>query len=373
MKKYILFICFSILLTSATAQSQIVENLKKDLFLATNPLQKTILNIEIGNEFKARGVYLDSSFYYLDKALKIATESQIDEKIPEIYFQLADTYSIAESWEQASDYFEKTIPFLLETNSYGTLATVYNNLGKTYYRSNNLEKAESFFNQSIETAKLNKIRSSIPSSYIQLAELKLDQNKFYEAQQYINQLENFPSVRYPKQFSVLFISAKINFRIGNYELALTQALKANSAAERSKNLDQLLQSQQLLHEVYERLGDYKEANSALKKAVIVRDSFSKIQRYNEIEKMELKLQLKAQENEVKNLEHENRYKYLIILVFSIAIFLIALLIFRQIKISKMTKEMYHIQNKLITRELEIREEKNASSMDAAKSADQELL
>lgn len=86
--------------------------------------------------------------------------------------------------------------------------------------------------------------------------------------------------------------------------------------------------------------------------------------------MELKLQLKAQEKDVETLEQEKTCRYFIL---SVVVLLRALFIFRQVKISKMTEEMYRIQNKLITTELDSRKNKDASTLVAAASADSEIL
>lgn len=372
MKKSIFSIFFLLLLTSAFAQSKTIYVLKKRLHTAKEPTELIKANFAIGKEYKENGVYLDSAFFYLDKALSLAIKNDDNENKPEIYNQLALIYGIAETWDKAVDYFEKSIPLLLENEKYNELAGVYNNLGTVYFKSNDYKKAEDYFNHSIQTALINNTTSNLADSYIQLAELKLNQNKFYEAQKYIEKIDNDLNSKNSDSIKKHLISSKINLRLGKYALALNQGMLAKKAAIKQNNLDFSLQSSLVIHAIYEKTGNYRKANNALKEVVKLKNTIQEIQRYNEIEKMDLKLQLQAQEKEVEALEQESYYRYLIYVVIGIALILLILLIFRQVKITKMTNEMYNIQKKLISTELEIRQNKNANTMDAARSADSEL-
>ena len=71
------------------------------------------------------------------------------------------------------------------------------------------------------------------------------------------------------------------------------------------------------------------------------------------------------------LEEKNKYLNTIYILAAIGVLLLIILVFRQLKIVRMTNDIHNIQNRLIKSELDIRDQKNASGFDAAIASDKE--
>ncbi len=88
--------------------------------------------------------------------------------------------------------------------------------------------------------------------------------------------------------------------------------------------------------------------------------------------MELQLQIQEQQANLTALKQKNKYLTTIYVLTILGILLLIILILRQLKIVRMTKNIHEIQNSLVKYEMEQRQ-MNVNTFQATQKGDEEFL
>jgi len=350
-----------------------IDSLKSNINESIDAQTLLQINEQIGKEFLNGQIYLDSSLYYLQKAIDISKNNNLEKEQAKLFFYTAKSFGIAENWDKSIAYFKKSIIVSEKFNlKHGTIAA-YNNLGYIFMKTNQLEKAKNIYKKTIQLAKLDNNLYLEAFALTDLAEIYYKGKKYSKALKTIDEAKVLFIETDLISHQAFTISGKIYFALKNIEEAKKDGLIAEQKAMDNSDLEYIFQTSYLLSKIYERENNYARSNSYLKKALKYKDSIFNSKNNNQIGKMELKVKILQQEAEVKNLKQKNNYLITIYILGSIGILLLVLLIFRQLKIVRMTKSIHDVQHSLIKHELDKRKEKQTTLFSAIKKGDDSLL
>ncbi|MCH9661826.1 MAG: hypothetical protein K0U54_13055, partial [Bacteroidetes bacterium] len=137
-------------------------------------------------------------------------------------------------------------------------------------------------------------------------------------------------------------------------------------------LKYIFQHYRLLAQLASKKKDFANASNYFKESLLYNDSILKAKKENEVEKVLLKYKVQQQEEQVATLTAKNRYLNTIYLLVFVGILLIVLLISRQLKIKKMTQNIYEAQRQLVNSNTPQKKQKEISSFDATVAGDKEF-
>ena len=266
--------------------------------------------------------------------------------------------------------FKQTIPLLEKINAPVKLASAYNNIGANYFELKNYEQAIVYYHKGKDFAELNNQSSNLAISYMNIGEANYMMDELVKAKDDFEISRKFSIAAGVEFYArvLLALKDKTNAKI-EAEKALELVTKENDVKYLAK-ITQLLSTIAVMEEAFEMAYNLKEQSTYLKQQL------SEAKQLNEIEKLRLNFELKKGKKELGLVKQSEKYLSVIYLLVGLGLILLAVLMFRQIKVSKMTAEMHQIQKRLIESELNKRE--NASSLfkatgfKASKSQDFEI-
>ncbi|RSK42028.1 ATP-binding protein [Mangrovimonas spongiae] len=231
-------------------------------------------DIESHNYFQAKNE--------LDEALKLAQKIDNKKSLGIIYSKIGKLQFITEEPNEAIKSLIKANKIQRLAKDETNLAETYKILGNVYYSKKEFNKALEYYTSShslFEQANLN--------NYV--AEVLLNEGKTHIA------LEEYSEAKSKLQKSVVLAnryeldkvlsSAKINLGYALYKLnlkndALSEASEGLSIAKNNNFVNVLNDGYLILSDLHQLNGEYKKANSFLKKYVSISDSLLEVKRNN---------------------------------------------------------------------------------------------
>lgn len=235
-----------------------------------------------------------------------------------IYNSIGNIYSSKGDFETAKEYYLKGYKLAVEYNNYNSLGVITNNLGKQQLEHKNYDAAIKYLNESLEVRKKDNDVYGIAKTYVFIAWYYKD----------INQLDK----------------------------AIESAEKAYQLSLETKAIQTSIDAIQLLTEIYEKKGDYKQSLILFKEFKTMNDSLINDKKFNELTRLQLKYDYEIENKE--RVVKEQRIKYKLIIVSStllLSLIIISLLFFlsrnrnKRIRLEKekLEKDMM-IKNKELT-------------------------
>jgi PAS domain S-box-containing protein len=258
-----------------------------------------------------------------EKALEYYQKSlQIDKKLGNTS-GIAGSYNnigiIYSEWGQddvAIEYYSKSLKIYQDTDNKVGIAQVTNNLGESYFEIGEYTKALDFLQQSLRMEEDYGNKRGIAESYLTLGESYFTLNNFPKALSYVNQ-----------------------------SLNIADSLKLSLI---------ILKNYMLLYKIYEKEKNYPKAFKYLKQYTNQKDSvynenFRKtlmdVQVKNEITKIELDDNIRAQAELTKKKSKQDQRFFLIIILFLILLF--GVLVFYDLKAkAKINRKLLETNEKL---------------------------
>lgn len=357
--KYIYYLTLLLLPFSLDAQNNSdLDSLRTVYKTHTSSKEKAYTARNIFYEFYYGQVYMDSAFYYTQRANEYAIEAKETALIAKTYYDQGCVWQVVEDFDAAIQAYDLCIEFSESNNLQNELAHTYHNKAIVLFQKGEESKAIAYFKKSQQIAQEQKLERLMANNNLKIGEIYLKEKEYQKAREYIyNAFEVYEKneIIYSE---VVYDLANLEFVSGNQALASDKALDALNRAHQENNLWTIFQSNELLSKIAASELDYKKAFEYQTNAQKMSDSLHNVRDTYSVEKFHLLTQLENQKNE--NLRHKEKNKFLVIiyiLVFA-GIFLIIVLISRQLKITKMTRDIHQVQERLIKDVLDKRENIN---------------
>ncbi len=268
----------------------------------------------------------DKAILYFKKALVIHLQNKNDYEIGSTYFNIGGVYLDLKKYKEAKSNFSLALPFFIQSKDKIQELQIYMGLGKIENALNNLTEAENLMLKALKIAEAEKIDNEILDCKLQLAWLYIDKKQFNRAEKFAK--ENLNTVDKFSKPKLLDIYKQLNITntyLGNKDTAVEYLQKY---AELKNNI-------------------YNEQSS---------NGIAEAEKKYQVAKKEAENKILQNENEIKTLQNEKNTHiiYLLVALF----FVLLLIIFWQISLSRIKK-----QKQILETEIQLNRDRERISRD----------
>lgn len=351
---------------------------------------------EIGNAYFGQGNYPKALEFQL-KALKLNEELKNEKGIGNILGNIGNIYSDQMNFKKALEYYSKSLKVSQKLNNKYDVSIDLRNIGLVYKNMNNNEKSLEYFLMALAVSKElgNELEiannlCSVGSTVQNQADAERAKGKTFE------ELKD----QYAKAFDYYEQSLELDERLGNtygvsmnlsnmgsiyflqknYDAAEKLLLKALAIDSANGAMRMIKFNHEYLSDLYTAKGEYKKALDHFRMYSAAKDSLFNEERDKEITRHEMNYEFEKKESErkaeqeKKDLlaeENKKRQQILFILVsaVAIAIAIIAIIVFRSLRITKKQKLIIEQQKEIV----EVKQQEILDSIQYAKRIQQSLL
>ena len=344
-----------------------------------------------------QGEKIEALTYY-EKAVSIYKKLSLDEDVADIFNSIGTLYDDWGDFEKAIKYYNQSIAIMRSQNNKQGISRVLNNLGLLYHTWGNLEKALDYLEASLEIESDLHDQEGIATSYNNIGIVYADTKNYDLALDYykkaldiyrnlndksgiataLNNLGDLYSELGDQVLAIEMLEQSLMFEkeiADQYGISLafatlselyikTEALdiskKYNDSsfvlAKEIKNAEVLLLVYENYSKINELKGNYKNALVFFKQRTLLSDSIFSQNMLNQLSDIKAKYELEKKDQEIEALtgkEHIRRIVNILAIGGFIIIFVIMLIMFKQIKHKKNAYKILDEQNKQI---LQSREE-----------------
>jgi class 3 adenylate cyclase len=203
---------------------------------------------------------------YWEKSLEAFRAARDSAGVANLLSNIGAIYMNEGNDVKAAEYYMNALGIAEKINDKLRIATVLNNMGSVYnHRENTREKALDHYKRSLPLSELLNDRNSIGTTSANIGEIYLSMRKFDSAIVYFNKSlaahGNTEKVAQPlNNLGAVYDS------LGNYPLALSYHMQADSIGFKFKNVRYQIQAQLGLADIYYRLQQYGKSLDAYKRA-----------------------------------------------------------------------------------------------------------
>ncbi len=285
----------------AFAELLIKKAYKDSLFdyLHSGFLQKGNALLLIGNNVQALQSFL--------KSLEFAQRIKDDKGIGAVMISIADTYSIMGNSDNAELYYTKGIGMLKKTKDSIPLASALLNAGDEYFNTKKYDKALVYFEESgLIFKKLNYAignaynLGNVGMVYAEQGKDTLAEKNISEAIAILEELEDY----YPISVYLTYM-ADIYAKKGDYTNAFRYAQRSLNLATKHNLKNQISDGNLKLSQLYEQLGNHKEAYKYYKDHIVYRDSVKNIEAVERMANLRTDFEVSQKQTEVDLLEKDS--------------------------------------------------------------------
>ncbi len=273
--------------------------------------------------------------YYL-KALKIAEENKLS-YAKDLYHTLGVVFHLSDNYKKAEFYYTKSCELAKKEKDSVLIAKTLANLGSINSSLKNYAKSESLFLESLNYPSKSNIRKQ---TYSNLGNLKIREKKYTEALNYLNKALkiNVSGMKYVFDYSYLLDAKKELKNFDGLDTLLPICIKLKNEAVDLRDKTIMLKS---LGNIYDVMGNQKEAIVLKDEYIIAYDSLKAMQNLEQINDLETKYQTEKKEEEIKKQQNEKEKLRLFFILALIAIALLSYLVYlnfiQKTKLAKQTK------------------------------------
>ncbi len=218
-----------------------------------------LINIDLGGLKFARN--------YINNAIKEAGSDGLEEAKANGYYYLAILYNKAGSYDSSIIMIDRSINYFNKVNNNNALSTLYTLEAKDYLLKKNLTRTEYAVLHALKEAQTANNKTLAASAYQVIGEMNLVKKDYYNA------LQN------------TFKSLKINIE--------------------KHRLENIVEDNKLLSDIYINMGNYKAAAECLQKYALSKDSLFNQKLAGNIANWRVRYQTANQENKILKLNKEN--------------------------------------------------------------------
>jgi tetratricopeptide (TPR) repeat protein len=198
---------------------------------------------------------LDSSLFYLDKAIKLRPKLKDTVLIAQIYNRKGYVFKIQWKFKEAFLYYNKAISILEKTEEYRLLYNSYVKIGKLYGTLGLYEEAFVYFEKSLQLAEKD---TSVSKSFVyrSMGQAYKEKGDYEEAEICFEKaIEIIKKRNNSKKNQAEFIRnntslAALAYKKGNYKKALALALKSEKWIKKVKNKETIVGLHLLMGQIY---------------------------------------------------------------------------------------------------------------------------
>lgn len=266
--------------------------------------------LNIGNMFFQENNLEYALNYYLE-ALELSKETKRTDHQMGVSYNMALIYFQLNSFQKSISYLDDMLQMSLENDFHVYDAYIHHLRGSNYFKLNNLSNAKDNYLTALNIAEKNEdVRLQILAK-IDLGELSLLQKNIAKAKTYytsaIQLLDSLDSEI--EEISAAYIGlADVYLREKNIDNAIAYVTKGYSFAIKQKQTEFERDAYNLLADIYEFKGEYKEAYKYELLSRQLADSISNTEITKNITDLETKYQTQQKENEILQLTNENNEK-----------------------------------------------------------------
>jgi len=363
------------------------------------------------------GGRMDTSLYYLKQAYNLATRLNNREQIANACLSMGGTYYDLGAYPQALDSYIKALKAAQLAGSKFYIASATCNLGLVYFAENEIDTALAYYMKALKMDEHQHDSSNMTAAATDVGTVYYQKKNYPEAlkyfqmclhidtrRHYINgigpDLDNIGSIymeehKYDSALVYLKKSIKASaatsdvlgmltgeMNLGEAYLGMKRYDEADkllthaySLADTVHSLDDKKNCSHLLSELYADKGDWQKAYKYFQTYIVTKDSLVGETRGKEIGRIEAKsgydkqLALQKAESDKKEAlnEAESKRQKIVIgfgIVITLAIAIIAFIIFRSLKTTRKQKELIEEQKKEVEEKKALVEEKNREVLDS---------
>ncbi len=357
------------------AQQGYLDSLKNALDTATTPQIQSQLSAKIGNEYYKKQTYLDSAYFYVNQAYTLAKNNKLIKEQAAALSIRGNVNSYFGDHNIAINDYKEAVKLFYKLKDAHNLFGNYNNMGASYFELKEYDAAIENYYKALAMAQKEGDKILVAIATMNIAET-LFVNKKYEPAKL--KFEESLSILKETNFNpptVHLFYARTLKALGELAEAENEGIASFNISEQQQDFKYASQSAQFLSDVYEEQAKYEKALAFQKKQISYAEKINRSKEKNEIEKIELNYELKEKNEQLAFAAQKENFMKIIWILVSIGVLLLILLIYRQVKITRMTRGIHDIQKRLVETELIIREKKikKTHPFKADKNQDIELL
>ncbi|NCO55997.1 MAG: tetratricopeptide repeat protein, partial [Bacteroidetes bacterium] len=372
-----------------TKSSEIKKKAKKGMSACYN---------NIGNVHREQGNYPKAIEYFL-KSLKIDEELGDKKGMSACYNNIGNVHREQGNYPKATEYFLKSLKIKEELADKKGMSACYNNIGIVHYYQGNYPKAIEYYLKSLKIKEEISDKKGMSLCYNNIGNVHYDQGNYPKAiEYYLRALKikeeigdkNGMAAVYGNIASLhiaLADSAALsdNQRINYLNKAIEYGTKAIKLAQEIKAMPWENSAAKTLMDAYEKLGNNKLAIKYAKILIATNDSMFKEEKTKELAEMTAKYEAEKQQQEIEKQQfllekkdaeikeqeaEQGRQRLFLILIAAVAMAaaVIAVIIFRSLRVTRRQKRLIEKQKKLVDQKNIVIEQKNKDITDSIRYA-----
>jgi serine phosphatase RsbU (regulator of sigma subunit)/tetratricopeptide (TPR) repeat protein len=295
----------AMLYNQRNAHQKSIDNLQKAIKYYQNAKdtegeEKAISRL--GDSYLAMKDYNNATAHY-SKLMEMYRKKGNNAGVSSALSKLAALNKINNNFDNALKYSEEKFELHKKENQHLEAAFAANNVGFLYRQKNDNDKSVSYFNQALDLFKQasaeRKEKSAVIYNNIGVTYTNL--GDYRKAATYYNEVLRMNEERksYPDIASSYNYIAANDYISANNDQALFSVQKAIEIGEANKCTAQLVESYQILSEIYAKDNDFKRSQEAFKKHQEFKDALAQEQRKEEEVIQQTQIEAEKKESEFK--------------------------------------------------------------------------
>lgn len=360
-KIIILFlIVISVPFTSYTQESPYLDSLRIAYRSELNLETKGEVMRKIYRHFYDGQLQFDSAYYYAQKIKKLGQKTGDKQLIFHSIYDQGCVWRAIKEYDSALVYFNKGVAFAKKNNLDASLARAYRDKGTVLYQVGDYEKAMSFYDKSLFLAQKLDLMKLQGRNNLQMGKVYLKKKEFEAAELHLKKAYELYDEHDQVFSEIVYALADLAFQKGDIKGSTAQANTALEMSVKENNPYLQYLSTNLLSKIATHNENFENAYTYKTEAAEIQVSLAESAKKNSVTAYYLKKKLKEQQLETAHFKDKSKYLWVIYVLVSLGVILGTLLVFRQLKVVKMTKEIRDVQERLIKTALDRREHRELS-------------
>lgn len=350
----LLWVSFFIVYTTQ-AQTSRIDSLRTVLKTTTDPVKIASISSDISEAFYDTQIYPDSAYFYAERAYDVSLDYGLKRQEGRALVNHGMVFSKLDEHEEALDYFHRARAIFKNMDDPLSLSVINSSIASVYYDKGQYESAIDFFQNAIAISIQEKDSIGMVIDYMNVGESEYKIGRLEASKTHLEYALDMMA-----QTKTSFAAGHIYY--GNTLLALQQtdsAIKEGTIglelAEKERNIKNISEASELLFKASVVQDDFKKAIGHYERFVVYKDSLNAARELNNVEKLKLNFDLSRKEKELAYVSQKAKYLNVIYVLASVGLLLLVILISRQRKVSRMTRDIHDIQMRLVQREMNERE------------------